>query len=275
MHTIKIKNIEIGENKPFVLISGPCVIESEESCFFIAEKLLEITTKLNIPFIFKASFDKANRSSINSYRGPGLQEGLKILKKLKDAYSIPITTDIHETSQIKEVSKIIDIIQIPAFLCRQTDLLVKSAKTGLPINIKKGQFLAPWDVKNIIVKINSVNNSNIIITERGTTFGYNNLVVDMKSIPIMKSFGYPICFDATHSLQLPGAAGTSSGGMREYVPHLVRAAVAVGIEALFLETHPDPDLALSDGLNMANLNEVETILKQAKEIDSIVKSIRV
>lgn len=268
---IKIGKIKVGGNNPLVLIAGPCVIETEEQTFQTAKRLKEITKEVKIPFIFKSSYDKANRTSIKSYRGPGLKKGLEILKKLKEELDISLLIDVHEREEVPAVSEVADILQIPAFLCRQTDFVLAVAKAGRPVNVKKGQFLAPWDVKNIIEKIESVGNRNILLTERGTTFGYNNLVVDIKSLPIMRSFGYPVVFDATHSVQLPGGMGIATGGNREYVPYLARAAVACGIDALFLEAHPDPDKALSDGPNMMRLEEVAQLLKEVKEIDRIVR----
>ena len=268
---IKAGKIKIGGNNPLVLIAGPCVIETEEQTFQTAKRLKEITSELEIPFIFKSSYDKANRTSIKSYRGPGLKKGLEILGRIKKELNIPLLIDVHKREEISAVSKVADILQIPAFLCRQTDFVLTVAKAGKPVNVKKGQFLAPWDVRNIIEKIESVGNKNILLTERGTTFGYNNLVVDMKSLPIMRSFGYPVVFDATHSVQLPGGMGMITGGNREYVPYLARAAAACGVDALFLEAHPNPDKALSDGPNMMEIEEVSKLLREVKEIDSIVK----
>lgn len=267
------KEISFGGNCPFVLIAGPCVIESEDMVLKAAESIKRTTEKLNIPFVFKSSFDKANRSSIYSKRGPGLEKGLKILEKVKKEIDVPVTSDIHEPYQATIAADVLDIIQIPAFLCRQTDLLVASAKTGKIINIKKGQFLAPKDMKNVIKKMEESGNSDIILTERGSTFGYNNLVVDMRSLPIMRSFDYPVVFDATHSVQIPGGNGVSTGGKREFVPFLARAAVAVGIDGLFIEVHPDPDNAWSDGPNMIKLDNLEELLKPLKEIDQLIKDI--
>ncbi|WP_249308767.1 3-deoxy-8-phosphooctulonate synthase [Lederbergia citrea] len=264
-------NIIFGGNRPFVLIAGPCMIESEKLIMETAEVIKEVTEKLNIPFVFKASFDKANRSSIYSERGPGMNKGLEILEKVKSNLHIPVTTDIHDASQAEVVAGIVDIIQIPAFLCRQTDLLVSAAQTNKIINIKKGQFLAPWDMKNIVVKIKEAGNDNILLTERGSTFGYNNLVVDMRSLPTIREFDVPVVFDATHSVQIPGGLGTSTDGKREFVPYLSRAAVAVGIDALFLEVHPDPDHALSDGPNMIKLDDLEEVLTPIVEIDRLIK----
>lgn len=265
------QDIKIGNNFPFVLIAGPCVIESEENAFNIASEIKHICGELEIPFIFKASYDKANRSSINSYRGPGITKGLQILKNIKKKLNIPLVSDVHLPEEINLAKDTLDMIQIPAFLCRQTDLIIKAAKTGKPINVKKGQFLAPWDIRNIIDKVSSTGNKQLLLTERGTMFGYNNLVVDFKSLPIIRQFGYPVCFDATHSVQLPGGAGTSSGGQKEFISHLVRASVAVGIDALFLEVHNLPESALSDGQNMVSLDELSLILEEAKAIDQVVK----
>jgi 2-dehydro-3-deoxyphosphooctonate aldolase (KDO 8-P synthase) len=264
-------DIIFGGKRPFVLIAGPCMIESKELVMETAAVIKEITEKLIIPFVFKASFDKANRSSIYSERGPGIHKGLEILDQVKNDLNIPITTDIHDASQAEIVGGVVDIIQIPAFLCRQTDILVNAAKTNKVVNIKKGQFLAPWDMKNAVVKINELGNDRVLLTERGSTFGYNNLVVDMRSLPTMREFDTPVVFDATHSVQIPGGLGTSTGGKREFVPYLARAAAAVGIDALFLEVHPDPDRALSDGPNMIKLDDLEEFLKPIVEIDRLIK----
>ena len=250
----------------FKLIAGPCVIESEENVMLVAKKIKEITDKLDIPFVFKSSFDKANRTSINSFRGPGLEEGLRILNKVKTELNLKVTTDIHEPYQAKEVAKVVDIIQIPAFLCRQTDLLVAAAKTGKTVNVKKAQFLAPWDMKNVVGKLEESGNREIMLCERGTSFGYNNLVVDMTGLVEMKKFGYPVVFDATHSVQKPGGKGNCTGGNREYVQYLAKAAIAVGADAIFMEVHPDPDNALSDGPNMVKLDELEEILVKLKKV---------
>lgn len=244
------------------LIAGPCVIESEKSAMYIAEKMKEITDRLHIEYYFKASFDKANRTSISSYRGPGIEEGMRILKKIKDDYKLKIATDIHEPWQADKVAEVADIIQIPAFLCRQTDLLVAAAKTGKIINIKKAQFLAPKDMINVANKVKESGNNKILLCERGTSFGYNNLVVDMTGIVEMKKLGYPVVMDATHSVQKPGGNGTSTGGNREYAEPLAKAAIAVGADAVFFEVHPDPDNALSDGANMVKLEDIEGILKR-------------
>lgn len=246
----------------FKLIAGPCVIESEENAMLIAETIKGIAERLNLDYYFKASFDKANRTSIASYRGPGIEAGVEILKKVKKQYGLKIATDIHEPWQAVKVAEVADIIQIPAFLCRQTDLLVAAAKTGKLINVKKAQFLAPWDMKNVVKKLEESGNNNIMLCERGTTFGYNTLVVDMTGIVEMKKFGYPVVFDATHSVQKPGGKGTATGGNRSYVEPLAKAAIAAGADALFFEVHPDPDNALSDGPNMVRLSEFENMLKK-------------
>jgi 2-dehydro-3-deoxyphosphooctonate aldolase (KDO 8-P synthase) len=270
--TNKENKITIGGKNRFVLIAGPCVIESEEMVMKIADEISEICKKLGLQYIFKASFDKANRSSIHSFRGSGLDDGLKILKKVKDQFKLPIVTDVHETWQCKRVAEVVDMLQIPAFLCRQTDLLIAAAATGLPVNIKKGQFLAPWDMKNIVIKMEESGNSNILLCERGSTFGYNNMVVDMRSLLEMRKFGYPIVFDVTHSVQKPGGLGTATSGDREYVYPLIRAGLAVGVDAIFAEVHPDPDNAKSDGPNMIRLDDLENILKVAIKIDDIAKT---
>ncbi len=244
----------------FKLISGPCVIESEEITMLIAEKMMRITESLNLEYFFKASFDKANRSSIFSYRGPGIDQGLRILRKVKDTYGLKIATDIHEPWQADRVADVADIIQIPAFLCRQTDLLIAAAKTGKIINVKKAQFMAPWDMKNVVTKLEEAGNRNIMLCERGTSFGYNALVVDITGILEMKKLGYPVVMDATHSVQKPGGQGTTTGGNREYAEPIAKAGVVAGVDALFFEVHPDPDKALSDGLNMVRLDEFEDIL---------------
>lgn len=250
----------------FKLIAGPCVIETEENVMLIAEEIKRIVEKLDLDYYFKASFDKANRTSIASYRGPGIDEGLRILQKVKDTYNLKICTDIHEPWQAKEAAAVADIIQIPAFLCRQTDLLVAAAKTGKLINVKKAQFLAAWDMENVIRKIEESGNKKIMLCERGTTFGYNTLVVDMTGIFEMKKFGYPVVFDATHSVQKPGGKGTATGGNRDYVEPLAKAAIAAGADALFFEVHPDPDNALSDGPNMVRLNEFEGLLERVIKV---------
>lgn len=250
----------------FSLIAGPCVIESEEMVLSIAEQMKNITDRLEIPYTFKASFDKANRTSISGFRGPGIEEGLRILQKVKNTYNLPICTDIHEPWQAEKVAAVCDILQIPAFLCRQTDLLIAAAKTGKCINIKKAQFLAPWDMKNCVEKVRQSGNDNVMLCERGTTFGYNTLVVDMTGLRVMKDMGVPVIFDATHSVQKPGGNGTSTGGNRQYVEYLAKAAVSVGVDGLFMETHPDPDNAKSDGPNMVPLGEMEELLKKLQRV---------
>jgi 2-dehydro-3-deoxyphosphooctonate aldolase (KDO 8-P synthase) len=267
MRQVSVNDIKIGDKNPLVLIAGPCVIEGESICLDIAERIKDIAGKLNIPFIFKSSFDKANRMSLDSYRGLGLKKGLEILSKVKQKVKVPILTDIHCQKEISAVATVADIIQIPAFLCRQTDIVLAAGETGRVVNIKKGQFLAPWDIFPIIKKVESTGNKNILITERGVCFGYNNLVSDLRSLKIMRDFGYPVIYDATHSIQLPGGKGVSSGGQREFVSGLSRAATAFGCDGLFLEVHPSPDKALCDGPNMINLKELGNLLKQVKKIE--------
>ena len=267
---LKLKDFEIGGDK-LTILAGPCAAESMEILDETAKGLKEITKKLDINFVFKSSFDKANGSSINSYRGPGLEKGLEMLQAIKSKYGMPIVTDIHTPDQAEPGSEVADILQIPAFLCRQTDLLVAAAKTGKIVNIKKGQFLAPEQMGPLVKKVEDSGNNNILLTDRGTSFGYNNLVVDFRAIPIMLEFGYPIVFDATHSVQLPGANGTSSGGDRRFVPPLAKAAMAAGANALFFEVHPDPDKALCDGPNMIPLKDAEELFKQCKDIFEIVR----
>lgn len=270
------ENIVFGDNsRPFVLIAGPCVLESPERALMIGKRVKEITNRLGIPYVFKSSFDKANRSSIKSFRGPGLEEGLEILQAIKKELAVPVLTDIHEPEQAEPVAEVVDILQIPAFLCRQTDLLLAAAETGKIVNVKKGQFLAPWDMGKVIDKLLSTGNEKILLTERGVSFGYNNLVVDMTSLPVMRDFGYPVVFDATHSVQRPGARGESSGGDRGFVPYLSRAAAAVGIDALFMEVHDNPEEALSDGPNMLYLDDLEEVLREVQAIDALVKKRKV
>lgn len=271
MREIQVKTIKIGGKNPFVLIAGPCVIESESSTLEAASQLKQITSALGIPFIFKSSYDKANRSSVTSFRGPGLEQGLRILARAGRELDVPLLSDVHRFEDIGPASSVLDIIQIPAFLCRQTDFVMDVAKTGKVVNIKKGQFLAPWDVKNAAEKATSTGNQNVLITERGVSFGYNNLIADMRSLPIIRGLGYPVVFDATHSVQLPGAGGSASSGDRQFVPHLARAAAAVGIDALFMEVHACPDKALCDGPNMVSLEDLPALLKQVQAIDRIVK----
>ena len=246
----------------FSLIAGPCVIESEALVMTVAERMKAVTDALGVPYTFKASFDKANRTSLGSFRGPGVDEGLRILRRVRDELSLPVCTDIHEPQQADAAAEVCDILQIPAFLCRQTDLLVAAAKTGRTVNIKKAQFLAPWDMKNCVDKVVASGNPNVMVCERGTTFGYNTLVVDMTGLRVMKSFGAPVIFDATHAVQRPGGSGTSTGGNRAYVEYLAKAAIAVGVDGLFMETHPDPDSALSDGPNMVPLDGMHTLLQK-------------
>ncbi|MBO6257008.1 3-deoxy-8-phosphooctulonate synthase [bacterium] len=269
---IKLRDFEIGGDK-LTILAGPCAIESQKILNETAQGLKEITKELDINFVFKSSFDKANRSSLTSYRGPGMEKGLKMLQEVKEKYDLPIVTDIHEPSQAKKVSEVADIIQIPAFLCRQTDLLVAAGKTNKIINIKKGQFLAPEQMKSLIKKVEDSGNKNIMITDRGTTFGYNNLVVDFRGIPIMKEFGYPVVFDATHSVQLPGANGTSSGGDRRFVPTLAKSAMAAGADVLFFEIHPEPDKALCDGANMVALKDAKELFDICNKIFKLVRGL--
>ena len=268
---ISIGSVKIGGNRPLVLIAGPCVIESEAATLRCAERLMTICNGVTTPLIFKASYDKANRTSVTSFRGPGMREGLKILAKVKDALEIPILTDVHSVEEVSPVAEVADVLQIPAFLCRQTDLVAAVARSGRVINIKKGQFLAPWDMENVVGKALSAGNSMIILTERGSSFGYNNLVSDMRSLPIMRRIGYPVVFDATHSVQLPGGLGGASGGQREFVEYLSRAAVATGVDGIFLEVHEDPGKALCDGPNSLRLDDLPALLKKLKAIDAIVK----
>ena len=268
---VKCSNFEIANDKPFTLIAGPCQLESEEHAIKISTELKKITNELEINLIYKSSFDKANRTSLKGKRGIGLDKSLPIFDKIRKEVGVPVLTDVHTSEQCSLVSEHVDILQIPAFLCRQTDLLIAAAKTGKIINVKKGQFLAPWDMSNVIKKIEDSGNKNILITERGASFGYNTLVSDMRSLPIMSKFGFPIVFDATHSVQQPGGMGEKSGGQREFVPYLARAAIAVGVGAIFMETHEDPDNAPSDGPNMVPLKEVKSLLKKLTEIDKLIK----
>lgn len=267
MRQIAVKNIKIGDKNPLVLIAGPCVVESQRLCLDTAKRIKDIAEKYKFPYIFKSSFDKANRLSLDSYRGPGIKKGLDVLNKVKQQLKVPVLSDIHCQSDLPEAAKVLDIIQIPAFLCRQTDIVVAAALTGKAINIKKGQFLAPWDILPIIKKIESTGNKSVLITERGACFGYNNLVSDFRSLGIMREFGYPVIYDATHSVQLPGGKGRVSGGQREFVAGLSRAAVAFGCDGLFLEVHPQPDKAPCDGPNMISLAQLEKLLKQIKRIE--------
>ncbi len=268
---VKIGNISIGGHHPLVLIAGPCVIESEQSSLEIARRIKRIAGEVKMPFIFKSSYDKANRTSLESFRGPGLESGLKILGRVKEEVEVPVTSDVHCREEVKEAAMVLDVIQVPAFLSRQTDFLLEVGRTGRAVNVKKGQFLAPDDMGNVVVKIKSTGNENILLTERGTSFGYHNLIVDMRSFPRMMRFGYPVIFDATHSVQLPAGQGKASGGEREFVPPLARAAVAAGCHGLFLEVHPCPDKAPCDGPNMVSLDKLKALLEEVKEIDEIVR----
>ena len=268
---IKCNKLTISNSNPFTLIAGPCQLENEKHALDVADKLKEITQKLKIGLIYKTSFDKANRTSLKGKRGAGIDKSLPVFDKIRKNLGIPILTDVHTIDQCEIVSRHVDVLQIPAFLCRQTDLLIAAAKTGKIINVKKGQFLAPWDMTNVIKKIEDSGNKNILVTERGASFGYNTLVSDMRSIPIMAKNGYPVVFDATHSVQQPGGMGDKSGGQREFVEYLARAAVAVGVAAVFIETHPDPDNAPSDGPNMVPLSKLPSLLKQLIQIDKLVK----
>ena len=267
---INIRNLAIGQRQPLVFIAGPCVIETHESCLKLADRLKTIFQSKKLPFIFKASYDKANRTSVNSYRGPGVKEGLKILTDIKKRLGLPILSDVHSEEEIPIISETLDIIQIPAFLCRQTDLILAAAKTGKPINIKKGQFLAPWDMKAVVEKVRSTGNEQILLTERGACFGYNNLVSDMRSLVIMRELGYPVIYDATHSVQLPGGQGSASGGERNMVMPLARAAVATGCDGLFLEVHENPEQALSDAATMLSVEALPNLLEQVLEIHRVV-----
>lgn len=274
MHTTQVtENISIGEGNPLTLLGGPCVIESEEFSLKMAAGIKQVCDRLGINFVFKSSFDKANRTSINSFRGYPIEEGLKILQKVKDEIGVPLVTDIHLPQQAAIAAEVVDILQIPAFLCRQTDLLLAAAATGKVINVKKGQFLAPWDMKNVVAKLESSGNKRILLTERGTSFGYNTLVVDFRSLPQMRALGYPVVFDATHSVQMPGGQGSKSGGQREFVPYLSRAAAAIGIDALFMEIHEDPDRALSDGPNMIPLAQLEAVLQDILNVRNSLASV--
>ncbi len=270
---IQISDKQLGGDNPLFLIAGPCVIEDKDIVFYTAKRLKEICSTLNLSLLFKSSYDKANRTSISSFRGPGLTKGLKILSDIRSKLDIPIISDVHSVAEVKPASGVLDVLQIPAFLCRQTDLIIAASNTGKPVNIKKGQFLAPWDVKNIIEKFTSTGNDNVFITERGNSFGYNNLVVDFRGIPIMRSFGYPVIFDVTHSLQLPGGMGKSSGGQREFAEPLARAAVAIGVDGLFMEVHPDPEKALCDGPNMIRLDDLEKMLARLKAVSDSVRKL--
>ena len=269
---MKLCGFEVGLDRPFFLIAGPCVIESEQLAVETAEALKEITSKLGIPFIYKSSFDKANRSSGTSFRGPGIEEGLRILAEVKNSLSVPVLTDVHEDTPLDEVAAVVDVLQTPAFLCRPTNFILKVASQGLPVNIKKGQFLSPWEMANVADKARSTGNQAVMVCERGFSFGYNNLVSDMRSIAVMRNTGCPVVFDATHSVQLPGGRGDASGGQREFIPVLARAAIAAGVSGVFMETHPDPANAKSDGPNAWPLDRIESLLVTMKELDTVIKS---
>lgn len=270
---IKVKDFTIGGKQRFTLIAGPCAIESEEMSLEVAKKIKDICDKLGINYIFKSSFDKANRSSIHSYRGVGMEEGLRILEKVKNEIGVPVITDVHEAWQCEKVAKVVDMLQIPAFLCRQTDLIIAAGKTELPVNVKKGQFLAPWDMKNVVTKMDEIGNPNVLLCERGNVFGYNNFVVDMRGLLEMRKFGVPVVFDATHSVQIPGGLSSCSGGNREYVFPLMKAALSVGVDAIFAEVHPNPETAPCDGPNMLYLDDLEEVLKVAIKLDDIAKGL--
>ena len=271
MHIVKVGDYLVGQGNPLMLMAGPCVLEGYERSLMIGKKAKAICDELGIPYVFKASFDKANRSSINSFRGPGIDEGLKILAQIKKDLGVPVVTDIHEPWHADKAAEVVDILQIPAFLCRQTDLVSAAAKTGKTVNVKKAQFLAPWDMKNVITKVEEAGNQNLMLTERGSSFGYNTLVTDMRGLAVMRELGYPVVMDATHSVQIPGGQGTSSGGQSQYVPHMARAAAAIGIDALFLEVHDNPAEALSDGPNMVQLDNLKKLLQDVITIDKIVR----
>jgi len=270
---VKLCGFEAGLDQPFFLIAGPCVIESEALALETSATLRDMCRRLDVPFIYKSSFDKANRSSGESFRGPGMEEGLRILAEVKRQVGVPVLTDVHEDTDITAVAEVVDVLQTPAFLCRQTNFITRVARAGKPVNIKKGQFLSPWEMNNVVEKARAAGNRDIMVCERGASFGYNNLVSDMRSLAIMRETGCPVVFDATHSVQLPGGHGTSSGGQREFIPVLARAAIAVGISGIFMETHPDPDKALSDGPNAWPLGKMEALLGTLKDLDIIVKNI--
>ncbi len=273
-NTVTLGKVKFSNSRPLALLAGPCAIESEALCLAVAAKLKKITAARGIGYVFKSSYDKANRSSSGSFRGPGLRKGLEILAEVKRKLGLPIITDVHSVDEAIEAGKVVDILQIPAFLCRQTDILMAAANTGRIVNVKKGQFMSPWEMKNVVAKLESTGNRQILVTERGTTFGYNNLVVDMRGLEIMKGFNYPVVYDATHSVQLPGGKGTASGGQREFVLPLARASVAVGVAALFMEVHPNPDKALSDGPNSVRLADMPAYLDELQKIDRVAKSRR-
>lgn len=270
MRRVPVKDFAIGEDEPLTIMSGPCVIESESHCLKAAEELKAMFEGKPIHFIFKSSYDKANRSSIHSFRGPGLDEGLRILERVKNEFDLPVVTDVHSPEQATAAGEVVDVIQIPAFLCRQTDLVVAAAKTGKVVSVKKGQFLAPWDMKNVIEKVRESGNEKVIAVDRGTSFGYNNLVSDFRAIPIMQDLGVPVCFDATHSVQLPGGMGDKSGGQREFIPYLAKAAIAVGADCLFMEAHPDPEHAKSDAASVLSFDELPKLLDELQKLRDAV-----
>jgi len=270
MNSFTVENVNFG-GKDLAFILGPCVIESPEHALYMAKEIKNVCSRVGVSFVYKSSFDKANRSSISSFRGKGIEFGLEVLRTVKQELKVPVTTDVHETWQVEPVAEVVDVIQIPAFLCRQTDLLIASAKTGKPVNVKKGQFLAPWDAKNIVEKLQAAGATKILLTERGVSFGYNNLVVDFRSFPIMRSFGVPVVFDVTHSLQLPGGLGKATGGQSEYIEFLARAGVACGVDAVFMEVHDNPERAPSDGPNQLPLSRLEKLLRQLKQIHELIK----
>ncbi len=272
-HPVKVGNIVFGDEKQFVLIGGPCVIESEASALRHAEKISRIATDLKIPYVFKASYDKANRSSVKSFRGPGIKEGLRILAKVKKEFGLPVLSDIHESIQVKPAAEVLDILQIPAFLCRQTDLLAEAAASGKIVNVKKGQFLSPWDAENIVKKLEEAGTQKILLTDRGTSFGYNNLVSDFRSIPVMRSFGYPVVYDVTHSVQLPGGKGSVSSGMAEFIPTLARCGISAGADSIFMEIHENPAEALSDGPNAMALSKLKANLEILCELKKVVSKV--
>ncbi|RMG03657.1 MAG: 3-deoxy-8-phosphooctulonate synthase [Acidobacteria bacterium] len=274
MNSFTVENVNFG-GKDLTFILGPCVIESQEHAFHMAREIKNVCSRVGVSFVYKSSFDKANRSSISSFRGKGIEFGLEVLKAIRQELNVPVTTDVHETWQVEPVAEVVDVIQIPAFLCRQTDLLIASAKTGKPVNVKKGQFLAPWDAKNIVEKLKAAGATKILLTERGVSFGYNNLVVDFRSFPIMRSFGVPVVFDVTHSLQLPGGLGKATGGQSEYIEFLARAGVACGVDAVFMEVHDNPERAPSDGPNQLPLSRLERLLRQLKQIHELIKGVDV
>lgn len=272
MHTVQFRKFSIGKKQPLAILSGPCVIESEAHCLSMAESLKKMFAKYQMNLIFKASYDKANRSSYSSFRGPGLDEGLRILEKVKNEWDLPVVTDVHSCEEATAAGQVCDLIQIPAFLCRQTDLINAAAKTGVPVTVKKGQFMAPWDMRNVVEKIQAAGNQQVILTDRGTTFGYNNLVCDMRAIPIMQSFGVPVCFDATHAVQLPGGLGNASGGQREFISVLAKAALAAGANCLFMESHDHPEQAKSDASSVLDLKELNTLLPVLEKLYELIQN---